>query len=287
VGRTRPGRKVEFNRLAVEADRLILTGGVTVHSLAGFSGGPKSLLPGIASAAAIQANHGLAFDPAGRVRAGVAKGRTQGNPVAEEMARAASLIKVDLALNVVVGAAGRYLGAWAGPRDLVPRAAARAAGEYLFHPAPPRSGLVLTSAGGWPRDAQLYQAVKALDNAADLVGPGGTLIFLAQAESGAGPEEFVRCLELPDQAPLAARLRERFTVPGFIALKVKALQARGRVILVSGLAADLVGRLGFTPAASLAEALALAGRRPDQAYALPQAGLTVFTSPGKERPHGV
>ena len=278
VRRNRRGQPYLLNRLAVKADRVIATGGITFHSLAGFSGGPKSVLPGVAGYDTIQQNHRLAIDDTCRIRPEITKGRVTGNPVAEDMATAARALGVDFMLNVIVGGDGRYLGVVAG--DVLEAHArgcefARSCFQAaLEQPAP----LVVASVGGFPRDLEMYQSIKSLDNAATVCEDRGTVVLASYCSDGVGSRGWLEWFNAGDRDAVMGRLLKGFTIEGFIALKTIELTTRYRVIFLSSLDKKLVRRFNMESVDSLDEALALADQDlpPDcRVVFMPWAGTTV------------
>src|SRR5690606_28106050 len=110
LGTTTRGTPVKINRLAVEADHVILTGGISFHFLAGFSGGRKSIVPGIAAQETIQANHSLVLDAGDKV----GQGLMEGNPIAEDMREGTAMLNPSFLLNVVLNNRGEPAGVFAG-----------------------------------------------------------------------------------------------------------------------------------------------------------------------------
>lgn len=180
VGRTRFGHEVRINRLFVEADVRILTGFIEPHFFAGFSGGPKGVLPSIAGAESVLSNHGAKMigDP------NATWGITRGNPIWEEMLEAAQMARPTFILNVAMNRDKQITGVFAG--DLV---AAHAAGcafvkEHAMVPVAEPFDVVLTSNSGYPLDLNLYQAVKGMSAASQVVRQGGHIIVAAECWDG-------------------------------------------------------------------------------------------------------
>lgn len=253
LGVTSRGTPVDINRKVAGADFRILTGSVVHHWFAGFGGGKKALVPGVAGYETIRANHSLLLDPASVM------GVLDGNPTAEDQLEAARLAGGDFLLNTVLDPDGEILGVFAGDMDLAHRQACalahRAYAGYNVTPA----DLVIASCGGWPKDIDLYQAQKSLENAALACRRGGVVILAAECPEGIGSKKYLewaeRYLGLP---ALEKAIRDHFEVGGHKAYAMARLADHCRVILISALPPDLVRRLGFTPAATPEEALDLA-----------------------------
>jgi lactate racemase len=277
VGRDARGLEVRLNRRVVEADCRVVTGGIAFHTIAGFSGGAKSVMPGIAAFETIQANHALAIDADFHQRPGVGEGLLAGNPVAEGILESGRLLGVDFLVNTIAAPSGGLCRVFAGELLLAHREGCRAAREIFEVPATGNAPLVIANAGGFRMDGEMYQCVKGLDNAARVAQEGGTIVFSAALEDGFGSEPWRRWVQSRDRAAIASELVKAFSFPGYIALKMLELARRHRILLVGGLGDDDVRSLGMEPAATLDEALALHGRlrRSDCVPILPAAMVTV------------
>ncbi len=257
LGHTDRGTPVELNRALRDFSRVILTGTVGFHYFAGFTGGRKSVCPGLASARTIEATHMLALDfEVGGRRAGVGAGLLDGNPVHEECDHIAELINPAFSINAVVDERGRAVRVYAGHWREAHRVACN---EYLTeHSARigERRDVVIASCGGWPYDINLIQAHKTLDMAARACNEGGTVILLAECSDGLGRSDFLKWFSETDSSALEKRLRDSYEVNGQTAWSLLTKAERYRVVLVSQLAATDVKRMRMEPAGSLSEALA-------------------------------
>jgi nickel-dependent lactate racemase len=278
VGQNSLGDTIRLNRRVVEADRVIATGGIVLHGLAGFAGGSKSVLPGVAASDCIQRNHNRALDSNFSLRPGIRQGRLEGNPLVQEMQEAAKLLGVDFLLNVVVSSEGDYIYAAAGDVTHAHRAGCVRAKAYFEVPVKTKAALVIASPGGYPRDLEMYQSIKALGNAAAVTEESGTIVFLSRCSTGVGSDEWMSSVELGKREEIGKHLSRQFSFPGFVAIKTLSLTSRYRVILVSTLPPHVVHRLHMEPASSLDEALDMAGadqRSPFRIHLMPWAGATV------------
>lgn len=253
LGKTARGTPVRINRLAVQADHVILTGGISFHFLAGFSGGRKSILPGIASQESIQANHSLVLDAGDRV----GQGLVEGNPLAEDMWEAASMLKPSFLLNVVLTDQGEPAGVFAGHWDKAHRAGSRFADECFGIKITEKRPLVIAGAGGFPKDLNLYQGAKGLLNAMEAVKEGGTVIFVAECREGIGAADYFElALANQSQQEKEELLRQRFSIARYIGYLNSLWAKKATIKLVSKLPADQVKAMGMEPYGSLEEALA-------------------------------
>ncbi|HSN57429.1 MAG TPA: lactate racemase domain-containing protein [Candidatus Sulfomarinibacteraceae bacterium] len=255
VGELRPGLPLRLDAAAAAADLLITVGAVRHHYFAGFGGGPKMIFPGIAGHDEIQANHALVLRRTGaglERHPGCEPGRLAGNPVAEEIARAADLRPPDLALCLVPGRDGGVAWAGAGGWRTAFSAAVERAREWYELP-PERFEMVVAAGGGRPADASLIQAHKGLDAACRFAAPGAEVLFAAELGQGPGSPAMAPFLDDPRPETIAARLAEDYVQYGHTTLRIVEKTSRYRVHLMSRLDPELGRRLGFIPTDDLDE----------------------------------
>jgi nickel-dependent lactate racemase len=242
LGVTSRGTPVEFFRPVVEADVRICLGNLEFHWFAGYSGGAKAILPGCASQDTINANHAL------MVHQGVGSGRAEGNPIREDMEEAVGMLGVDFILNVVVDREHRVVGAVAG--DVI--AAHRRGCEMIDRrgkvAVSRKADVVVASAGGYPKDINLYQAHKGMEHASYFLRDGGVLVFLAECREGMGNKVFESwMLSASSPNDILERIRKEFVIGGHKAAGIARIEKRVRIILISDLPDDLARRLFVFP----------------------------------------
>ena len=256
LGETERGTLVELNRALIAFSRVILTGGINFHYFAGFTGGRKSVCPGLASARTIEATHMLALDfNRGGRRSGVGIGMLEGNAVHEECERVAALVGPAFSINAIVDERGRATQVFAGNWRAAHR---KACDQYLREHSTriaAKRDIVITSCGGYPYDINLIQAHKTLEMAAGACKEGGTIVLLAECRDGLGRPDFLKWFDSKNAAALESRLRESYEVNGQTAWSLLTKAERFRVVLVSQLADEVVTRMRMTPARSLDDAL--------------------------------
>lgn len=256
LGETERGTPIQVNRALREFSHVIITGGIGFHYFAGFTGGRKSICPGLASTRTIEATHMLALDFAnGGRRAGVGTGFLDGNPVHEECDRVAAMINPAFSVNAVVDERGRAIQIFAGHWRGAHREACR---QYLTEHSTSIAGkreVVIASCGGSPYDINLIQAHKTLDMAAGACKDGGTIILLAACRDGFGRSDFGKWSTSENATALESRLRESYEVNGQTAWALMTKTERFRVLLVSKLAGEDVRRMHMSPMRSLVEAM--------------------------------
>ncbi len=271
VGATSQGAPAEVNRALREHGHVILTGGINFHYFAGFTGGRKSVCPGLASARTIEATHMLAMDfERGGRRAGVGTGLLEGNAVHEECERIANEVAPSFLINAVTDERGRAMRVYAGHWREAHR---RGCGEYLAEHSveiEERRDLVVASCGGWPWDINLIQAHKSLEMAAHACREGGDIVLVAECADGLGRADFLKWFDRAGSVALEARLREGYEVNGQTAWSLLVKAEKYRVHLVSRLADEDVRRMGLMPARTIDEALARVGQNAE-GYLMPRA----------------
>ena len=261
--------QVEVNSALQEFSRVFLTGGITFHYFAGFTGGRKSICPGLASAKTIEATHMLALDfERGGRKAGVGAGLLDGNAVHEECERVAALVAPAFSINTIVNANKRAVKIFCGDWRLAHRAACEYYLDQYAVTIPAKRDVVIASCGGFPHDINLIQAHKALDMAALACNDGGTIILLAECRDGLGRPDFLKWFDATDSRTLEARLVNGYEVNGQTAWALLTKAERYRVYLVSELPSDEVKRMRMIPVPTIAAVLDHAGS--GDGYILPR-----------------
>jgi nickel-dependent lactate racemase len=243
LGVTSAGTVVEIFRPLVEAEFRICLGNVELHYFAGYSGGAKAVLPGCASRATINGNHSLMLHPKARA------GGLEGNPVRADLEEGAAMLGIDSILNVVVdGTDHRIIGAVAGHMIGAHRRGCEIVAGRSIVEIECRADVVLVSAGGYPKDVNLYQAQKALDSAAHAVRDGGTIILAAECGEGLGNRTFETWIHNASSPNDWLRwIQRQFLLGGHKAAAIARVLERADVSLVSALPADIVRRCGMVP----------------------------------------
>jgi nickel-dependent lactate racemase len=278
LGVLRDGTPVLLNRHLVEADVRIITGFIEPHFFAGFSGGPKGIMPGVAGLPTVMSNHGARNIADPRAAFGI----TAGNPLWEEIRHVALRPGPSFLLNVTLNEQRQITGVFAG--DLL---AAHAAGiEFVRASAMQRVAapfdIVVTTNSGYPLDLNLYQGVKGMSAGARIVKPGGTLILACECRegipSGSALDRLLRSAASPE-AILTLLDTPGFSRPEQWQAQVQALiQRKATVLLHSALADEVVRSAFLTPCPDIAAAVTaqLASLGPEaRVAALPHGPLTI------------
>lgn len=274
-GTTGHGTDVYVNKLARDR-KVILIGGTMHHLMAGFGGGRKSVVPGIAGKSTILQNHIHSLSPEQpKSNPLIGMGRLDENPVNEDMNEAAELVAPAFGINIVVNSrnehcrlvCGHWRAAWEESCAVVQRA--------MGVPIAYKADTVVVSCGGYPKDINLYQAVKSLLNAAQAVKDGGTIAFLAECREGGGAAAFFSWIEPLKSGCLDAALRADFSIDGYIFYASCEAIARTDVRILTCIPAETAGDMGMRAYASIDALLADIDFTDRDVYVIPYGGYVV------------
>ena len=278
AGRTTRGTEVYLNKKSLETELVIITGSIGLHYFAGYRGGRKSILPGIAAFETICSNHRLTipgdkgFHPACR------NGSLRGNPVHEDMVEALPMIPRSFLFNTITDVSGNIVNVFAG--DSVE---AHLRGCDWFRKeaevvADEKADCVIVSCGGYPRDSTLIQAHKAMENVSPVLKEGGSMVVLAECKHGIGSNTFMSWFEGRSLPHVRQKLVSNYTLHGHTALSMMEKLSRFRMYLVSALKDDVVASTGLVPTTSAEKALeeiSSKGGRELSAFVFPEGSETL------------
>lgn len=274
-GTTSRGTPVDITRVVAEADRRICLGNIEYHYFAGYSGGAKAIMPGVSTRAAIQANHSRMVLPEAKA------GALETNPLRMDIEEAGAMVGIDFILNVVLSEHKEILKAVAGDATEAHRAGCRFLDRLYRKELKEPADIVLVSQGGAPKDLNLYQTQKALDNAKHAVRDGGVIILIGSCREGLGEKTFEQWMTEADSAhSLIERIGREFKLGGHKAAAIAMVLERAEVDLVSELDDDFVRSIFLKPYKTAQEALdhAFAKLGPDaRVLAMPFGGSTLPT----------
>ncbi|MDR1307961.1 MAG: nickel-dependent lactate racemase [Treponema sp.] len=250
IGTTRNGTPMLLNRRLFEADRIIVTGSVEPHYFAGFTGGRKAFLPGIAAYKTIEANHKQALSPNARSLA------LEGNPVHEDMMDALPLIKapvfsvmtvLDKEQGVAAVTAGDLMGSFYAAVEIA---------KKIFCVSIPARADIVVSVAKFPMDIDLYQSQKAIDNGALALRDGGFLILVSSCRDGIGDEAYAGLLARSSSPGDAIeQIRAGYKLGYHKAAKMAEVSGRASVLAVSELGAERLAPMFIEKAESPQAAL--------------------------------
>lgn len=278
VGRTSRGTPVWLNRAVLDADLVVLVTSVTTHYFAGWGGGRKMILPGVAHVESIWANHRLTLTQEGEITELCGCGKLDGNPVHEDMVEAAGMLENLFCINVVLNGWGKPIDLTAGDVIKSHLVAVEAASKIHFVHVPRRCDLAIASAGGFPFDIDLIQSHKAIDHVAECIEDGGAMVMAAECAYGLGSESFMSWFDLGSIRQVGKKLLEHYELNGHTALALMKKIERFSIILVCSLDRKLVEKMGMIHASSVEEGIGIAkkivGADP-LTYVFPQASGVV------------
>ncbi len=261
LGVTSFGTPILIDSYVANADKVIITGAVSLHPMAGFGGGRKAVMPGVSGHATIMHNHAIALSP--QVGDGCnilcETGLLEGNPLHEDMVEVTEKVNPDFLINMVFTpegqlhevVAGHWYKAWEkGCRDLVAMAGV---------PIKTQADVVFASAGGSPKDMNLYQSCKAHMNAVFAVKKGGIMILTLECPDIKEPAIFTDWFSKSDILQFEKDVRANFSIPAFVAFKTRCIVNSLTTYLVTKPENfEFVKQTGHIPVASLEEAWQLA-----------------------------
>ncbi|MBE7052261.1 MAG: nickel-dependent lactate racemase [Ruminococcaceae bacterium] len=258
IGTLPSGGNCEINTIALDADLLISEGFIEPHFFAGFSGGRKSVLPGIAGRSTVLANHCSEFINHPNARTGI----LDDNPIHEDMLWAAKTAKLKFIVNVVLNSEKEVIYAVAGD----PERAHKKGTEFLSSLCGVDAidaDIVISTNGGYPLDQNIYQAVKGMTAAEATVKKDGVIIMLASSADGTGGEHFYH--QLADEEDISktmstflARKRGETLPDQWQSQILVRILMHARVIYVSEMDDQIVEKMHMVPAHSIEEALLIA-----------------------------
>lgn len=251
VGVTSRGTPVEIFRPVVHADVRVCLGVLEFHYFAGYSGGAKAIFPGCASPTSVTANHAMMTNPK------AIPGEWRGNPVRADLEEAASMLGTTFILNVLVNERHTVAGAVAGDMIQAHRIGCDMVAERGKVDVPQKADIVIASAGGFPKDINLYQAQKALDNASQFARQGGIIILVAECKEGFGSQIFETWfLDAKSPQAILDKIKREFVLGGHKAAAFANVQLRQKVMLVSSMPREIIHRTGLIPYRQASQALA-------------------------------
>jgi len=257
IGTTPSGLSVKINSLLLEADATIVTGAVSFHYLAGFGGGRKCVIPGVAGYQTILDTHKRVFNrdmPGKHERAQT--GVLEGNPMHEAIMEGIALIDRPLFLiNTIFDDRKDLLNIFSGDVRLSHEAGCAWYNEHFSTTVTEKADVVVVSVGGYPKDIDFIQTHKALEHAKHAAKEGGTIVVLGQCEDGVGNPYFLPWFDYPSIEAMERAVREADKVYAQTAYATRLKAEAFNVVLVSDLAEDDVRRMGMMPKRSLNEAL--------------------------------
>ena len=274
LGKTSRGTPVTINKIAADADHLVLTGCCTYHPWVGWGGGKKSILPGISSIESIQHNHLMVMDDKGRQRPEVRSGNIQDNPMHLDMLEVASIVTPSFMFNVIMGHDGKIARAVCGHFEQAHAVGRKIVDDLYAVPIKELADITISSQGGYPKDIDVCQTGKGIYHTQEATKPGGTIIILSDCSEGIGPPDantiFLGC---GTNAEREKEVRSLFTVAKYVSYYMCTAAEKWNIIIVGGGDPALLKRTALKTARTVEEALEMAfarGGRDQKIYLMPQ-----------------
>ena len=253
VGTTSMGTEVYVNPLAV-GRKVIVISGTVHHLMAGYGGGRKSIVPGIAGRKTIKMNHIRALDvnePKSDERVG--SGKFTNNPINIDMLEAGRMVNPVFGINICVNSASKHSGLFSGDFEKAWKESCMYIQKSYGLPIEKEYDVVFVSCGGFPKDLNFYQSSKSLFNGIRAMKDGGTIVLLAQCGEGSGAKDFFDWIEPLKRGCLDESLRKDFTIGGYIFYAACEAIRRGNVLLLSELEPEEIRDMGVISYNSLEE----------------------------------
>ncbi len=272
LGTCRNGTPVDIFRPVVEADKVICLGNIEFHYFAGYSGGIKAIMPGVSSREAIQANH------SNMINENAVAGNIVENPVRQDIDQVADFINIDFILNVVLDDKKQIVKAVAGHYLKAHRAGCGYLDLIYGVKLTERADIVIASPGGYPKDINLYQAQKGLDNAKYAVKDDGIIILVASAAEGFGEDKFMEWMIFKSPSQMISDIQTNFVLGGHKAAAIAMILEKSKIFIVSDLDDETVRKIQFTPFPSVQDAVDEAVRQKGKnvkILVMPDAGSTI------------
>lgn len=242
LGITANGTPVDINKEVAKADRRICLGNIEYHYFAGYSGGAKAIMPGVSTRAAIQANHSRMVEEEART------GNIKTNPVRIDIDAVEKFVPIDFIVNVVLDSGKKIIKAVAGHYIDAHREGCRFLDSFYKINIKEKADIVITTPGGYPKDLNLYQAQKALDNSKHAVKDGGIIILIASCKEGLGEKIFEQwMLNFEKSEDMIEEIKRNFQLGGHKAAAIAMILKKAKIFLVSELDPDFVRSIFMEP----------------------------------------
>lgn len=275
VGTTSRGTDVRVNPLVIDR-KVIVVGGTVHHMMAGFGGGRKNILPGVASRQTIRQNHERALDPnIAHSDPRVGCSLLENNPINEDMNEAAAFVDVAYSINIVVATSGRYSGLFGGDLYEAWKESCKFQKKCYEKWIDYEADIVIVSSGGAPKDMNLYQGCKGMLNGMRAMKEGGQMIWLAKCPEGCGAPDYTAWLQPLKEGRLDPALRADFTIGGFIFYLTVENLKKGECRVLTTIDNDTTKPMGMTAYTDVSELMKGVDFTNKTVYIIPYGGSVV------------
>lgn len=250
LGTTSRGTPVDIFTPVAEADRKICLGNIEYHYFAGYSGGAKAIMPGVSTRNAIQNNHSAMVQP------NACAGKLDGNPVREDIEESGAILGIDFIVNVVLNEKKEIIKCFCGDKIKAHREGCKFLDSFYAIKIQEKADIVLVSAGGFPKDINMYQAQKALDNAKHAVKKDGIIIWVASCSEGLGESHFSEWMTGHEKSSdMITHIKQDFILGGHKAAAIAMVLENARIFLVSDLEPAFVKSVFLEPYSDIQSAI--------------------------------
>ncbi len=272
LGTLRDGTPVSINKKVAEADIVIGTGMISLHYFAGYSGGRKSILPGVSGRDIITRSHSMMVDPLAQC------GCLEANPVNDMMIEGTKKVGLSFIINVVTNSKKEIVRVVSGHMEKAWLEGVKVCRDMSCYAMERKYPVVIASTGGYPKDINVYQAQKALEYASYATEKGGTIVLLAECREGYGEDTFESWMnEASRPVEVIDRLQGGFELGGHKAYAIARIVCDKEVVLISNLTGERTENLFFHYRKNLSEAVAYIKKKHGKnfrALVMPEAGAT-------------
>lgn len=272
VGTTSFGTDVFVNPLVIDRKVIVISGTVH-HIMAGYGGGRKSIIPGVASRETVKMNHSRALDPdEPKSSKLIGSGRLIENPINEDMEEAGKMVDPVFGINICVNSASKHSSFFCGEFDKAWKDSCLYIQKSYGLPIDYEADVVFVSCGGFPKDLNFYQSTKSMFNGVKAVKPGGTLVLFAQCSEGSGARDFFDWIKPLKEGHLDESLRKDFTIGGYIFYAACEAMRKGNILLLSNLNPDEVKDMGVDSYQNIDELMKHVEVKDKSVYIIPYGG---------------
>ena len=245
IGVTSQGVKVEVNRLAAQAEKVLAVGGMLPHYFAGYGGGPKLIVPGCAGRETIRANHAMSLQLQPDWRPGMGAGDIESNPLMLDIIEAVGMLPPIYHVGLILGEYETPHRIFAGELLSSYRKMTESAGSLFGMRVEEKADMVILSPGGHPKDIDLLQSHKSLFHASAALKDGGVMAVLAECPAGIGSATLAQLVELGSLEKVVERLKEGYIVNGQAAVSLLKMGRLFNVRMMTELGDTTLNNLGF------------------------------------------
>lgn len=245
-GITSRGTEIFLNEVVSDADRILLLGSITHHYFAGFGGGAKMIVPGLASYQTAIQNHKLTLTSDGDINPNATNLKLDGNPVYEDIVEAFKICNLKaFHIGVVVDETNKIVGAFCGDVISSHKAGADFLKRFFTIPVKEKFDVVISSAGGFPKDVNLIQSHKTIHHSHYIVKNGGEIFCFVECRDGIGSKTFLDWFKFKDIGEMKRNLREDYSMNGHTALSLLNKLKIVNITLKTSLPVEILNFIGL------------------------------------------